>query len=148
MKDKFKLTGRVVIRINGEIVRDIKNLVVTAGHDWIASRMGGAGDAVMSHMAIGDGSTAAVIADTVLDNEIYRAALNTAGGVVLDNTITFELTLAADVPDVTAPATTTIKEAGIFNHATVGDMLARTVFSTVEKAETDTMTISWTITVE
>jgi len=140
------LTGSLDISINGVSVRKINNLVVTAGKTWLASRAVGVASAVMSHMAIGEGTTAAAIGDTALETEIARNALNTAGGVASTNTITFEATWAADDPNVTAPATTTITEAGIFNDATTGTLLARTVFAAVNKAETDTMTISWTIT--
>lgn len=143
----IKLTGVVVISINGRVVRKIKNLVVDAGKDWVASRMGDAADAVMSHMALGDGVTAADVVDTILQSEIDRNALNVAGGVVIDNTITFESTWGVDDPPVTPPATTTITEAGIFNDVAAGTMLARTVFPAITKAELDTMTISWTITI-
>jgi hypothetical protein len=39
-----------------------------------------------------------------------------------------------------------VTEAGLFNAATGGDMLCRTVFSVVNKAADDTMAITWTIT--
>jgi len=40
-----------------------------------------------------------------------------------------------------------VSEAGIFNASSAGDMLARTVFSTINKAAADTLGITWTITV-
>ena len=40
-----------------------------------------------------------------------------------------------------------ITEAGIFDAASAGDMLARTVFSVVNKGADDSMTITWTVTV-
>lgn len=39
-----------------------------------------------------------------------------------------------------------VTEAGVFNAATAADMLCRTVFAVVNKAATDTMVITWTIT--
>ena len=146
-KDSVNLTGALQIAINGEIVEEINNLVVTAGKDWVASRMQGVTDAVMSHMAIGTGTTAAAAGDTTLETESARVALTVAGGVVSTNTITFTCTFAADVPDVTAPATAPITEAGVFNAASSGTMCARTVFPVINKGESDTMTITWVITI-
>jgi len=145
--NKVSVTGRVKIFMNGELIRDITNLVVTAGHGFIASRMGSASDTVMTHMAIGTGTTAAVIADTTLETESTRQALAVSGGTVSTNTVTYERTFAADDPDVTAPAVAAITEAGLFNDATTGTMLARTVFPVINKGETDVMTISWVVTI-
>lgn len=147
MDDKVLCTGEVTILINGVVRQVIPNLVVTAGLGWLVSRANANTDAVMSHMAIGDSATAAAIGDTALGNEISRNALNVAGGTVASNVITFECTWAADDPNVTAPATTTITEAGILNAASGGTLLAHTVFTAVNKGETDSMTISWSITV-
>ena len=141
LKGKVKLTGKLVISLNGEIVQIVNNLVVTAGKDWIASRMQGVVDSVMTHMAIGTGTTAAVIGDTTLETEITRDTLAVSGGVVVDNVITFTATFAA------GDGTGAITEAGPFNHATVGDMLARTVFAVVNKGALDSMTIAWSVTI-
>ncbi len=146
-KEVLKLKGRLQIALNGKIVRDIDNLVVTVGKNWVASRMGGGASAVMSHMAIGTGTTAAAIGDTTVETEVARVALTAAGGTVSTNTIVYACTFAADVPDVTAPTTSPITEAGILNAASAGTLLAHTVFPVVNKGEADTMTISWTITI-
>jgi len=140
-KDKVKVTGNLEISLNGKVVRKIKNLVVTAGKEWIASRMQGVADSVMTHMAIGTGSTAAVIGDTTLETELARGALTVSGGSVAGAVITFATTYAAGT------GTGAITEAGIFNDATVGDMLARTVFSVVNKGAADSMTLNWSVTI-
>lgn len=146
MKDNVKLTGKLVISLNGNIVREVSNLVVTTGRNWLAACA--SGDAsVMSHMAIGTGTTAAVLADTALETEAARVALDVADGVAVDNTVTYTCTFPADTPDVTAPAVAAITEAGILDADTDGTLLARTVFAAVNKGETDVMTISWVITV-
>jgi len=92
----------------------------------------------MTHMALGTGDTAAAAGDTTLATELDR---NTTGSTVLNNAITYETTWAA------GDGTGAIKEAGIFNAASAGDMLARTVFSVVNKGANDSMTITWTVTV-
>ena len=145
--DTLSLTGALKIYLNGEVVREINNLVVTAGKSWVASRMQGVAASVITHMAIGTGTTAAAIGDTILETEVTRQALATSGGVASTNTITFSRTFAADDPNITAPATTPVTEAGLFNDVTAGTMLARTVFAVVNKAETDSMTISWVVTI-
>jgi hypothetical protein len=58
LNDGLKLTGKLSIAINNEVVQEIPNLVVTAGKGYVASRMKDATATAMSHMAIGTGSTA------------------------------------------------------------------------------------------
>jgi len=141
VNDKLALTGALEIKLNNEVVQKTHNLVVTAGKEWVADRMKGTNSA-MSHMAVGTGTTgAADDTKTTLVTETDRNALTTAGGTVSGATITYECTWAA------GDATAAITEAGIFDAATGGDMLARTVFAVVNKGALDSMTITWTITV-
>ena len=51
---------------NIKVDREVDNLVVNAGLAFIASRMVGTAKAVMSHMALGSGSTAASAGQTDL----------------------------------------------------------------------------------
>tara|TARA_Y100000034_G_scaffold125313_1_gene174669 strand:+ start:258 stop:686 length:429 start_codon:yes stop_codon:yes gene_type:complete len=140
INDNIALTGALTIAINNEVVQETNNLVVTAGKKWVADRMKGT-NAAMSHMAIGTGTTEALAAQTALVTELDRNALTTSGGTVADNVITYECTWAA------ADGTGAITEAGIFDAASSGDMLARTKFDVVNKGADDSMTITWTITV-
>ena len=145
-QDGIALTGKLTISLNDEIVQETENLVVTAGKEWVAARMKDT-STVMTHMGIGTSTTAAAIGQTALVTEVARTALTTSGGTVAGAVITFATTVPADTPDVTAPATAAITEAGIFNANSAGTMLARTVFSAVNKGELDTMTISWAVTI-
>jgi hypothetical protein len=140
IQDNLALTGALTIAINDEVVQETKNLVVTAGKEWVADRMADA-NTVMTHMAIGTGTTAAAAGNTTLVTELDRNALTTSGGTVSGATIVYASTWAA------ADGTGAITEAGIFDAASTGDMLARTVFSVVNKGAADSMTITWTITV-
>ena len=140
INDNFALTGALTIAVNDEVVQETENLVVTAGKEWVADRMSDA-NTVMTHMAIGTGTTAAAAGDTALVTQFDRNTLTTAGGTVSGATITYECTWAA------GDGTGAITEAGIFDAASGGDMLARTVFAVVNKGEEDSMTITWTITV-
>ena len=48
---------------------------------------------------------------------------------------------------VAGVGTGAVTEAGVFNAASAGTMLCRTVFSVVNKGAADSMSITWTITV-
>ena len=144
--DNLKVTGRVSISLydkdgNLKDGREIKNLVVNNGKGFIASRMISGGASVMSHMALGSGTTAPAAGDTALESllgvrEILDSSTSPASGVVL-YTSSFE---AGD-------ATGAVTEAGIFNAATDGTMLCRTTFDTINKSATDTLSVTWTITI-
>lgn len=143
IRDSIKLTGKVKIFLNEKLVREIDNLVVTEGKEWIASRMQGVTDAVMGWVTIGTGTTAAVIGDSTCETQVFHQALSVSGGSVAGAVITFAATIAA------GDGTGAITEACITNNTTVdtGDMLARTVFPVVNKGALDSMTISWAITI-
>ena len=136
--DDLKLTGALTIALNDVIVEETENLVVTAGKNWVADRMNNA-NTVMTHMAVGTGTTAAAAGNTALVTETDRNALTST--TVTDNAVAYVATWAA------GDATAALTEAGIFDAASSGDMLARTVFSVVNKGAADSMTITWTITV-
>jgi len=139
ISDDLKLTGNLTIAVNDEIVQETKNLVVTAGKNFVASRMKDTTKAAMTHMAVGTGTTAAAAGNTTLVSETDRNALTST--TVTNNEIAYVATWAA------GDATAALTEAGIFNALSGGDMLCRTVFSVVNKGASDSMTITWTVTV-
>ena len=141
LKEKLKLTGKLSIAINNEIVKEVDNLVVTDGKEFVASRMKDTTDGAMSHMAIGTGSTAAAAGDSALGSESARVALTST--TVSSNTISYVATFPANTPSSAAAIT----EAGLLNASSSGTMLCRTVFDVVNKCTADSMTISWTVTV-
>lgn len=139
LTDPLKLTGKLQIFRNGVLEREVKNLVVTVGKEFVASRMGGAGAAVMSHMAVGTGTTAAAAGDTTLETEAARVALTSAN--VSANEIAYTATFPAGT------GTGTLTEAGVLNAGSGGTLLCRTVFSAINKGASDSITIAWTVTV-
>ena len=139
INDGLKMTGAVAIALNGEVVQEIPNLVVTAGKNFVASRMKDTTKAAMTHMAIGTNNTTAAVGQTALSAEVARGALTST--TVSNNTIAYVETFAAGV------GTGAIVEAGVFNASSSGDMLCRTVFAVVNKGSADAMTITWTISV-
>lgn len=143
-KETLEMIGRLKIEVfgnDGELkqVADIPNLVVTAGKGFIASRMTGTSASVMSHMAVGTDNTSPAAGDTTLGAESARVALTsgtTAGAVA---------TYVATFPAGTGTAA--LQEAGLFNASSAGTMLCRTTFSVINKGASDSMTITWTVTV-
>lgn len=143
INSEIKATGRLSVVLkdsdgNLKDSREINNLVVSSGLDYIASRMKDATATAMSYMAIGTGTTAAAAGDTTLGTELDRNALTST--TVTGNEIAYVASWAA------GDGTGAVTEAGIFNAASAGDMLARTVFSVVNKGANDTLSITWTIT--
>lgn len=149
MNLKEKIAGatgklRIVVQdeTTGVIKHDIEttNLVVNTGLNYIASRMVGTAKNVMSHMAVGSSDTAAAPEDTNVGSILgSRKALTSATATA--NAVEYQATFAA------GEGTGAVKEAGIFNASTSGDMLCRTVFDVINKGASDSMTITWTVTV-
>jgi len=143
INSNIKIVGdlRVVLKDSeGKIKeeREINNLVVSTGLAFIASRMKDTTDDAMSYMGVGTSTTAAAAGDTTLGTEIDRNALTST--TVSSNTITYVADWAA------GDGTGAITEAGLFNAASAGTMLARTVFDVINKAANDSLSITWTVT--
>ena len=143
--ETIQMRGDVVIETFDQVTgavkerREVKNLVVTVGKAFIASRMVGTASAVMSHMAIGSNNTAPAAGNTALGTELGRVALSalSASGAVVTHAATFPA----------GTGTGAVVEAGIFNASSAGTMQCRTVFPVVNKGADDAMQITWTVTV-
>lgn len=131
-------TGDVVHR------ERVKNLFVTTGRnklrDALAGSLASATDAQATHFAVGTGSTAVTAADTALGSETTRNSMTktttTAGQVVFNY---FLSTSQANG--------STLTEAGLFNAASSGTMLARVVHTGIAKTSSIAITYTWTITI-
>jgi hypothetical protein len=142
--DDLKLTGHLTVNLiaeDGAIkeTQSIPNLVVTTGKVFVASRMAGTSASVMSHMAIGTSNTAAAAGDTALDSEVARVALTST--TANSNDVTYVATFPANTPSSAAG----VVEAAILNASSNGTMLCRTVFSVINKAPTDSLSITWVV---
>jgi hypothetical protein len=121
-----------------------QNLVVTTGLSYLISRAKDATATAMSHIAVGTGTTAAATTQTALVGEVARVALTSTTQVtttVTGDAIQYVATFPA------GSGTAALTEAGIFNSASVGTMMARTVFAVINKGALDTLTITWKITI-
>jgi hypothetical protein len=142
--EKTKATGDLFVRRYDEKMnlveeKHIPNLVVTTGLNYMASRILSNAAGVMSHMAVGTGAVAPVAGNLGLGTEIRRQAFNSS--TVSANTVTYQTTYTPGF------GTGVLTEAGIFDAASAGNMLCRTVFGVVTKGALDTVSITWTVTI-
>lgn len=152
LSEIIKIYGRLSVTLTDEFgnikdEREIPNLVVNNGKAFIAQSMQKTTvntPTAMTHIGVGTGAVAAVIADSALGTEIGTRANVTASNVtttVTNDTSQYVATFAA------GNGTGALTEAGIFNASTAGTMLCRTVFSVINKGANDTLTITWKVTV-
>ena len=139
VNDDLKLKGKLTIALNDEVVQEVDNLVVTAGKGYVASRMKDASATAMSHMAIGSGTTNPAASDTAVETELGRVSLTSTS--VSGAVVTYVATFAAGT------GTGAVTEAGILNASSGGTLLCRTEFNVVNKGSSDSMTVTWTVTV-
>ena len=144
LHDTFTPTGELEIVLRdgqGNIKETIKakNLVVSAGKTYLASRAVGTSSTIMSHMAIGTSTSTPQAADTSLGTEAGRVTLASSSNS--SNAITYTATFPAGT------GTGAITEAAVLNAASAGTMLCRTVFDVINKGALDTLVITWKVTV-
>ena len=142
INDGFNLKGKVEVRLNDEVVREIDNLVVTTGKGFVAASMlktTSNSPAAMTHMAIGSNTTDPAAGDTTLGTELGRVALTSAE--VSGAVVTYIATFPAGT------GTGAVVEAGILNAGSAGTLLCHTEFDVVNKGSADAITITWTVTV-
>lgn len=147
INDKISAIGALVITLtdqDGTIKdeRQFKNMVVDLGKAYIAGRVGPNATTAMSHMAVGTGVAAPTAANATLGTEVGTRSAMGAGITQTGATITYSATFAA------GNGTGALTEAGIFNAATGGTMLCRTTFAAVNKGASDTISITWTVTIQ
>lgn len=143
IKDTIQATGQLTVQLfgsNGQLKEQhsLKNLVVSVGLNFIAARLTGT-PAVMSHMALGAGTAAAVLANSAVGSELGRVPL--VSSAVSANTVTYAATF------LPGAATGAVTESGIFNASAAGTMLCRTVFPVINKGVGDTLSVSWVVTI-
>ena len=139
VNDDLKLKCKLTIALNDEVVQEVDNLVVTAGKGYVASRIKDASATAMSHMAIGSGTTNPAASDTALETELGRVSLTSTS--VSGAVVTYVATFGAGT------GTGAVTEAGILNASSSGTLLCRTEFNVVNKGSSDSMTVTWTVTV-
>ena len=144
LNEDLKMKGELTVTVRAEDGTlkqefNVPNLVVTVGKNYIASRMASNSATVMSHMAIGTGTGTPIVGDTTLGIEAGRVAVSSFSAST--NTVTATATFPAGT------GTGAITEAGILNGSSTGTLLCRTTFPVVNKASSDSIAITWVITV-
>ena len=132
----------------GEILaeRVIHNLVTNAGFAEVAALIGTdttSGGTAFDYIALGTGSTAANATDTALETEIA-----TNGGSRATGTGTLVTTAVTDdtfqlVKVFSFSGALAITESGVLNAGAAGTLLSRQVFSVVNVANGDSLTVTW-----
>jgi hypothetical protein len=147
--DHIQLKGRVHMTlyaadgsIKQECIKD--NLVVTTGKAYVASALIAAPANAMTRVAIGTSNSATAVGQTDLQGtELARVVATTSNPTSV--TALLSASFGAGV------GTGTIEEAGIFNATAAGPasgtMFSRYLTGTFTKGATDTLVISWTLTV-
>lgn len=140
----IKMVGELVLKKFDDKMRlieqvEVPNLVVNVGKQYIASRMAFNSADLMSHMAIGNNNTTPQLGNTSLISELARVAFDSVN--INNTTVSFTATFGPTV------GTGNLVEAGIFNASSEGIMLCRTTFPTVSKSPTQTISITWNVSV-
>ena len=139
------LTGRVHMVLtdsmgNIKVDRESDNLIVTVGKAFVASALITVPSISFLYMAVGTSATATALNQTALiGTELARVATTNTNPTSV--TTQFVATFGAGV------GTGNIEEAGLFSAASAGSMFSRYLTGTFAKGATDTLAVTWTITV-
>lgn len=148
--EKISLKGKVKIELFDE-EGNLKessyqtNTFMTVGKNHVADQLGqtAGAETKMGWMAIGTSGTTKAAANTTLNKQLDRNALNSGypeqGGTTL-NTVVYKANWAA------GDGTGALQEAGIFNSSGAGTMLCAATFAAINKGSADSLTITWTVT--
>jgi len=120
--------------------REVHNTVTTAGKNGVAAQCASSPGLVKAHwMEVGTGSPGA----TLLGAYILNSRTDSSSYTTTNNVVTYVCTFAAGT------GTGAITEAGVFNIATQNtvDMWMSASFAVINKLGTDSLVITWTLTV-
>lgn len=141
----LKATGQIKFDLfdeNGNLkeTREIKNVVVTVGKNYLATWLTAAtqADYFMRYIALGTGTNAANASDTTLQTELSTrvAGTLTPSSNVWQNIASFG-------PGVDTGA---ITESGIFSASSAGTLFARQTFAVINKGAGDSLQVTWQVT--
>ena len=143
MDDGFTFKGWTIKKLYDEngslkIEQTDPNLVTTAGFDLVAQRLWSTqtGSPSVTYIAIGSGTVAANVSDTVMGGELSRSAgtyAHTDGQKNCNHTVTF----------AAGAGTGSITEAGMLNSGATGYLLCRQQFAQIAKGASDSLQITW-----
>ena len=143
LNENMKITGHINLKLydkygNLKDERDIHNTITTVGKAYLATWLAAASQAgkFMAYLAVGEGSPSG----TALGSEIgtrVSGTLSTPGSTnIWQNSGTF----------AAANGTGAITEVGLFSASTSGTMFASQTFDVINKGASDSLTLTWQIT--
>ena len=130
---------------NSIVRREVHNVIVTAGRRFVLEQICSSKiDTAVSitHMAIGEGTTAPATSQSALVTEYNRKAIGT---FTTTNLSSNPPSWRAEASWATNEGNTTLGEMGLFNSSSGGTMLGRATFSTINKSTSNTLSISYTV---
>lgn len=146
INNTIKVTGRIKLELfdesgNLKDTREINNLVVTAGKNYLAAWIAAASQAgyFMQYIGLGEGTTPAQSTDTDLETPLATRV----SGAITSSTNVWQ-NIASFGSGVN---TGTITEAGLFSDASAGTMFARQVFGAITKSAGDSLQVTWQVTI-
>lgn len=136
ISDNVLITARDVC--TGKIIHQERqhNLIVADGRNLIRDLLSGEGDA-LSHFAVGTEDTSTADSMSELQSEVFRNDITRFD--LENNKLIVNYFLASNEANGN-----TIREAGIFNADSGGNMYARVTQSEIEKSENVSITYQWT----
>ncbi len=118
--------------------RVLHNIICQAGKNRLLAASGGAALSAFAYVAIGTGTTTPAATDTALQSEAARSPQQTPTN---PSASVYQVQYAFGG----GVGTGAITEAGLFDAATGGNLLARQTFAAVNKGASDTLTIQWSL---
>jgi len=149
MNESIELKGQVNVRLfdeYGQLKQEHTdhNLIVTVGKAYLTAWLAAASQAnkFMPYIAVGTNATAPLAGNIALGAELTGGGNSRALGILSSNNNTWT-NMATFLP---GNCTGTITEAGLFSASSVGTMFARQTFTPYIKSASDTLVVSWTVT--
>jgi len=146
LNEGLKVTGRIKLELfdesgNKKDEREINNLIVIAGKNYLAAWLIAAtqADYFMKYIGLGEGTTAAQSTDTDLETPLASRV----AGALTSSTNVWQ-NIASFGPGVNTGAVT---EAALFSENVAGTMFARQVFDVINKAAGDSLSVTWQVTI-
>lgn len=155
MAEKLKITGHVTViknkgKANEELILDNKkNLLTEGGRDFFHAQCYtnvAVGTRGSNFIALSSDPTVVTDTDTTIANELTTLGMARAVADTITHTATEAVTVLSKTFTATGGAVNNIQTTGLFNAASSGILTHAQNFSPVSLADTESITITWTLT--
>ena len=154
MEDSMNIKGYVTVIKNAgmdneEIICMNKpNLLTNAGRDWMHAQVytnTAAGERAAGYIALTTDTTSPAAGDTTLTSEITTGGLERADASAKTHSSGTNSTVIQNTFTASATHTAVVK-AALFNAASAGTMAHENTFTSVTLQSSDTLQVTWTVT--